>query len=213
LLPIIGIFEENIKFICSKIPRGVQIIMIAIILLGVLTTVFLLVRILQHFWNSVPEDLSYIIVLGAQMKPNGPSLSLKRRLDRAIDYMNKNEKTMAILSGGQGKNEPMTEAEGMRLYMESKGIHRNRLLKEERSVNTYQNLMYSKKMVPEITSIEKRVGIVTSNFHMYRAKKIAEKAGLKTTVCLSSKTEPYMLLTAITREIIAIVKDFFAGNI
>jgi len=213
LLIVMGVFIDEITFIWNRFPIALQIALEGILLLGMLTAIFLIIKILQYFSKAVPNNLSYIIVLGAQMKPKGPSLSLKRRLDRAVLYMEENRNTVAILSGGQGKNEPIAEAEGMRIYMMEKGINANRLLTEDQSVNTYQNLCYSKKAVPEIEKKDKVIGIVTSNFHMYRAKKIAEKMGLKKVACLSAKTEPHMLPTAVVREIIAIVKDFLMGNI
>ena len=92
------------------------------------------------------ENLDYIIVLGAQVRADGPSKVLKHRLNTAIDYLEKNPETICIVSGGQGYNEPCTEAQAMADYMEAVGIEKDRLILEDESKTTEQNIKYSKKI-------------------------------------------------------------------
>lgn len=208
-----GAFYGEIVCFYEKIPLGFKWILRIILVLGTILCMTLLYKIRSLFHVREKENLSYIIILGAQMKQTGPSLTLKRRIDRAVTYMKENKGTMAVLSGGQGKNEPMSEAKGMYQYMITHGIDQSRMILEEHSVNTYENLMLTTKTVPDMIEKNNKVGIVTSNFHMYRAKKLAEKIGYKEIYCLPSETEFYMLPTAITREIAAIIKDFLVGNL
>lgn len=116
------------------------------------------------------RGLDYIIVLGAQVRKDGPSPVLKYRLDKAVEYLNENPDTVCIVSGGQGSNEPWTEAEGMAQYLQEKGIDTARILTEDQSQTTEQNITNSKMLMKEGAS----VGIVTNNFHVFRALQIAK---------------------------------------
>lgn len=119
--------------------------------------------------------LDYIIVLGAQIYERGPSAVLRFRLDKAVEYLNENPRTKCIVSGGKGSNEPCSEAEGMEKYLIRQGIPEERILKEEKSKTTAENIKYSKKFIKSKES----VGIVTNNFHMFRALQIAKSQGLE----------------------------------
>ncbi|MDD2970809.1 MAG: YdcF family protein [Lachnospiraceae bacterium] len=198
-----------------------------LLLCGLFLGIFsiLVIKVIIAFRHEAPSHLPYIIVLGAQMKKKGPSLSLQRRLDAAITYLRENDDTIVILSGGQGTNEPMAEAEGMARYMRAQGIDGRRMRLEDRSVNTYQNLCFSRPFISggihdgaergevSVEQIDMGVGIVTSNFHIYRALKIAGRAGYRHSYGIPSRTENFMLPSAITREVFAIIKDFVTGHL
>ena len=109
------------------------------------------------------ENLDYIIVLGCQVKGTKPSKALKDRLDTAKEYMQANPETIAVLSGGQGKMEEISEAECMRRYLEKAGISRERLILEQRSTTTRQNLRYSRRYMDYQHD---EIGIITNNFHV-----------------------------------------------
>ena len=80
-----------------------------------------------------------IIVLGAGLKGDTPSLALERRLEKAAEYMNKNGNAIAIVSGGQGKGETISEAQAMENYLLNHGIREDRIIKEDNSTSTYEN--------------------------------------------------------------------------
>lgn len=220
---LLSCYREQFVTLWTNMPIQIQYIVITIILIIIIFILIMTGQILVQFVEIPPIDLTYLIVLGAQLKEKGPSLSLQRRLDRAIEYLKENENTCALVSGGKGKNEPMTEAEGMFQYMIANGISPNRIIKEDTSVNTFQNLIFCKAIIERKQCIEMKcketktdtinIGIVTSNFHMYRAKKIAKKNQYKLVYGLPAKTEIYMLPTAILREVIALIKDFLVGNL
>lgn len=75
-------------------------------------------------------DLDYVVVLGAQVRKSGPSLVLRYRLDKAIEYLDENPNTICIVSGGKGPNEPFPEAQGMADYLKEHGIAEQRILEE-----------------------------------------------------------------------------------
>lgn len=175
-------------------------------------TLFIIVEgcILSFFWKKGKSDADYMIVLGAQMKEKGPSKALQYRLDKAITYLEKNEKTMVIVSGGQGKNEPVSEAYGMYRYLIENGILPKRIIKEEESRNTFQNLYFSTKFLEKDKHC---VVVVSNNFHIFRAIRIAKKMGYKKVYGLAAKGEPLLQANNMMREFFAVVKDFSIRNI
>lgn len=167
-------------------------------------------RIMLEFSDQALPGADYVIVLGAQMKAGGPSDVLRRRLDCAAEYLNANPDTKVIVSGGKGSNEHVSEAQGMYDYLvENKDISGSRILLESYSENTMENFAFSKQL---IDPAESRVVIVTNNFHMYRAKGIAMKAGYSNVECLSSSAYLGMLPNNMLREFFGVIKDFLFGN-
>ena len=181
--------------------------------LGLLVAVLLFTQGLavSQFGAKGEPDLDYIVVLGAQVHDDGsPSLVLQYRLDTALDYLAHNPSTRCIVSGGQGPNETMPEAAGMANYLAAHGIERERILVEDRSQNTMQNIAYSRELMdaPECS-----VGIVTNNFHVYRSVKIAQKAGLENACGIAAHSTLHSLPNNMLREGLGIVKDYLVGNL
>lgn len=152
------------------------------------------------------KNLDYIIVLGAQVKESGPSVVLRYRLDRAVSYLKENDNTLVIVSGGKGINEPATEASVMKEYLINEGINEERIIIEDKSNTTKENLINSKK----ITRDNKSIGIVTNNFHMYRALLIGKKYKVKA-VGIPSKSNSYYLPNNLLREVFAYIKFIILG--
>lgn len=165
--------------------------------------------ILSQFGARPQPGADYVVVLGAQWKTSGPSYVLQKRLDAAIEYLNENPKTKVIVSGGQGSNEPISEAAGMQSYLVAAGIAKDRILMEDKSTNTCENLVFSSELLDETND---RVVLVTNNFHMYRAGKIAEKQGYAQVEGLAADSYPAMLPNNLLREALGVVKDFLMGN-
>ncbi len=128
--------------------------------------------------KTVPQRDNYdaIIVLGAQVKPDGtPSVQLGWRLDAAMDaYMQKN--VPIIVCGSQGKDEPMTEAEAMKNYLVGKGVPERDILTDPDSFNTNQNLRNAARLLQDRPEIRK-VLVVTSDYHVPRSLAIAGDVG------------------------------------
>ena len=156
-------------------------------------------------------DLDYVVVLGAQIYDDGsPSPVLRYRLDAALAYLQENPRTRCIVSGGKGPNEPYAEARGMAAYLRAHGVDEERLIEEGRSTNTMQNVTYSMALMDAPDS---RVGIVTNNFHVYRAVRIARKAGLHNACGIAGYSTPWYLPNNLLRECLGLVKDTIAGNV
>lgn len=194
----------------SHIPLWFRRIFTAVFCVGIL--VFILVEgcIISGFGQKGPDGLDYLIVLGAQMKPSGPSKALQYRLDEAYRYLVENEGTQVIVSGGQGRDEHISEAQGMYDYLIEKGIDEGRIIREAKSANTFQNLTFSGEFLEKERD---RVGVVSNNFHVFRALRIAKKAGYQEVYGIAAKGELFLQLNNMMREFLGVVKDFLVGNI
>ncbi len=193
----------------DKIPGIFQKAILALIF--VCAAWFLLIEgmIVSRFWEKGEPELDYLIVLGAQMKENGPSLALQKRLDAAVSYLQENPGTVVIVSGGQGENEPVSEAEGMYRYLIEKGISASRICMEDQSRNTAENMEFSRAFVnPQDAS----VGIVTNSFHVYRSIQLAKKAGYQNVCGIAAGSDPWFQPNNMLREFFGVMKDWLCGN-
>ena len=177
-----------------RTPAGLKALIIAIVSAAAMIIAVTFGCILSEFHAEGEPDLDYIIVLGAQVRSNGPSNVLKYRLDKAADYLKRNPGTICIVSGGQGANEPSSEASVM----------------EDQSRDTHENIVYSARL---FDPSEGQIGIVTNNFHVFRAIHLAKKAGYRNVSGIAASVNPYYLLNNMLRESLGICKDFLCGNL
>lgn len=191
------------------IPAWIRHFFVALVCIGGLLFVIVEGCILSGFAQKGPENLDYLVVLGAQMKYNGPSKALQYRLDEACRYLEENPDAKVIVSGGQGPDEHISEAQGMNDYLQEKGIAPERIIMEDKSGNTFQNLTFSAEYLNEKKN---RVGVVSNNFHIFRAVRIAKKAGYEHAYGIAAKGEPFLQLNNMMREFFGVVKDFVVGN-
>ena len=126
--------------------------------------------ILQAALTEPPRNLDYIIVLGAKVNGTQPSGALRNRIDVANEYLQSNPETLVIASGGQGPDEGISEAECIRRRLLQYGIDESRIIMEDASTSTYENLAFSLSLIDVKAP---SVGLVTNNFHVYRSMKIA----------------------------------------
>lgn len=123
------------------------------------------------------EDLDYLIVLGAGVNENRPSHTLELRLERALDYLDSHPDTRILVSGGQGSSEKISEAESMYQWLLENGVDSSRILMENHSTTTAENMRYSIPIIQSgRSSGEVSIGIVTSNFHIFRSLCLADHA-------------------------------------
>lgn len=161
-------------------------------------------KISQYVNVVPPKDADYLIILGAKVNGENPSLSLKYRIDAAAMYAKENENTILIASGGQGPGEDITEAEAIKRVLVEKGISESRIYLEDRSTSTYENIKFSKEFIPE----DAKLGIVVTNdYHLYRSIQIARDADLKVEG-LPAKTPQITLLKAYSREYLSVTKYY-----
>lgn len=180
------------------------------LLMGVGILLFLVAEIciISGMTRKAQPGLDAVVVLGAQVRGTRVSRALAQRLNRAAEYLRDNPETYVIVSGGQGHGEDISEAQAMSLYLQEAGIDKERILLEDRSVNTAQNLRYSFEL---LKSPDDTVGLVSNGFHVFRAVHIAKAQG-KEVQGLAAVTDWWMLPHYMMREAFAVGKDFLVGN-
>jgi len=164
---------------------------------------------------AYPETLpacDYIIVLGAGVRGTVPSLSLSERIGAAYDYLSANPDCIAVLSGGQGPGEEITEAACMYRELAEMGIDPSRMLLEEKSTSTIENLQFSLDLIREVSGRQPtEIGIVSSEYHIFRATLFAKKLQLES-FGIPAKTNWLSLrLNYYLREIVAVWKYLVLG--
>ena len=200
---------RNRRFM-EAIPRWMKTTCCVIFCLGLLLFGGVEGKILSQYNAQAAPGADYLIVLGAQWKSTGPSEVLRRRLDKAVSYLEQNPDTRVIVSGGQGDNETISEAEGMRGYLLQAGIEESRILVEDASSNTYENLVFSGELLDREND---KVVIVTNNFHVFRALSIAKKQGYHKAEGLAASSVLGMGPNNLLREFLGVLKDFWVGNL
>lgn len=300
----------------SRVPLWIPVSVITLCITGAVIFAILQILIFGGMIRTVPEHLDYLIVLGARVREDDISASLKHRLDKAIRFAQEHPETKLILSGGQGEGEPTSEARAMAEYLQYNGIAPEQMLLEGQSTSTKENMVFSRELIetqrqkekeslhlkqvdenrrrmelsafllklenraeePETAMIEKdyrprnenrgeitekcrellargdssrqrnygpgnvlaesagqstnlealmqvypdvrellpdkplQIGVLTSNFHLYRAMKIGEKCGFEHLYGVASSSDPVLFVHLCVRESIAILKDKFMGN-
>ena len=191
------------------VPSAVRIALAVLVAAAVVVVAGGTACIMTHFQDRAPDGLDEIIVLGAQVRDSGPSRVLRSRLNAAASYLEENPDTVCIVSGGQGPNEPCTEAEAMKNYLVEKGIPEDQILLEDKSTTTVENLKFSSRF---LNRREDSVGIVTNNFHMFRSLKLARKNGYRNCEGIAAGSTPLYLPNNILRECLGIVKEVVCGN-
>ena len=185
-------------------------VFLVLVLLGTLAFGALLGLVLGGAHDSIDGSPRVMIILGCQLHDWGPSVMLQDRLDKALDYLKDHPEVVVVGSGGQGENEPTTEAQGMADYLADHGFARENIILETQSHNTHQNLTYSARHLEEAgVDIKSGVVIVSNGFHLTRAKMLAGRAGYEnvSTLAAPSSHLPSRLKMYI-REPLALVKSF-----
>ena len=161
---------------------------------------------------KIKQPMDYIIILGCAIRSDGsPTPILRGRIDRALtfereQYEKFHKHAKFVPSGGQGSDEVVSEAESMKRYLMEQGIPESQILKEDKSVNTYQNMAFSKKVIESDTDNIENVNIAfsTTNYHVFRGYTLAQKLGM-TVKGLSAKTKLYFFPNAFLREFIGLL--------
>lgn len=205
-----GIWYEPIKRLItwmleSRLGNALVGLVICMVVSGVLLACvisFCMVRTVR----KAPEGNPTLVVLGCQVKKGRPSLMLKERLDAARSYLEAHEDCLCILSGGRGEDEEISEAQCMYQYLLECGIPEERLVLEDRSVSTRENLQFTQEILRE-RELDGQIAIVTNEFHEYRAFLIADKLGIDTTA-VPARTYWQLFPTYLVREWYGVVYEW-----
>lgn len=154
---------------------------------------------------NTPSEPRPAVLLGCKVRGTQPSLMLGRRLDAAFDYLENFPDTVIVVSGGQGPGEDISEAQCMKNNLVGRGISEDRIIMEDRSTDTAENMKFSKKLLDDINAGDEVV-IITDSFHQFRASLIARKNGLSAQ-SVSAETPVYLLPTYWVREWFGVIEQ------
>ena len=161
----------------AKIATRVFTVILAIGLLVVGITEAI---IIHASFGDPKEQVEYMVVLGAKVNANGPSVSLWDRICGAYEYMEEHPDVIAVVSGGQGTDEPITEAECMYRELVMLGIDPKRIWIEDEATSTWENLNYTLDLIEEKTGERpQRLGVLSSEYHLFRASLFAKACGVE----------------------------------
>lgn len=199
----------------AEVPAGIRYA--SYVFLAITAVVFLVcqVAILSHFSDKGENDLDYIIVLGAQMRDSGPSPAYRYRLERTKEYLDLNNGTLCITTGGKGSNEPVSEGAGGMDYLISHGISPDRITAETKSADTAQNIQNAFKIIEEKegNTDNLKIGIVTNGFHVFRGVHIARGLTQAKICGIAAYMQPQYIPNNVARETFGVLRDFMAGRL
>ena len=201
VLVLFGVFS-------CRLHRAIRVSFWILLTLGVLLAAFLPI---YGSFDSVTYGEDAMIVLGAGLNREEPSHTLKLRLDTAYDYALKNPDALIVVSGGQGKNEVIAESLAMKRYLVKKGVAEERIIEEARSMSTRENLTFSKALLDERFDKPYRIVVVSNDYHIYRAERIAEDLGWKNVTHTSGATPLTIAIPSYLRECAAVLRLWLFG--
>jgi uncharacterized SAM-binding protein YcdF (DUF218 family) len=180
---------------------------------GVLAACISLYYILTPRLSDGHEKVSYLIILGGGIRQDatlGP-VPLKR-IKKAAEYMKVHPEVKAVVTGGKGPFEPCTEALVMAKALAAQGISETRILQEDRARDTIQNFSYSAQIasadaaIPISDFLASPIAVVTSDYHLTRAERLARREGYAAVYGIASKTPVLFIPDTYSREICSYIK-------
>lgn len=208
-----GIFRlKKQKSFFSSLPKAVKITEVILIFLFVIISIPCLYFILTPDQNPQP-NADYVFLLGGGIDKNGVlPTNVLYRCETAVNYLQNNPNTQVIVTGGTLKFLPFPEAPAIKAALEEKGISSDRIIIEAQALDTIQNFQYSLDLIITLENITKEealnksVVVVTNNFHLTRALRLAQRIGFTNIHGLAAKTAWYMVPHMYLREIGAYIK-------
>ena len=193
----------------SRLRRRLSAIVAAVTVLGI---ILLEIPFIKDARTDAVPGADYLIVFGAGLFGDQPSRSLRDRLDAAAKYLASSPETKVILSGGKGDDEKISEAQAMYTFLLDHGIKEDRILLEDRSTSTKENIQFSSELIQsEISGTGMKISdlqvvVISSEYHLHRIRYLAKKAGLSVT-CIAAPTSLWIIkVNYFIREIPAMAK-------
>ena len=167
-MPLVGLRFPELAKISAKIFTG-------ILILGLLVVGITEAIIIKASFGDPLEPVDYVVVLGAKVNRDGPSVSLMDRICAAYEYAESHPDTILILSGGQGTDEPITEADCMYRELIALGVDPMQLRLEVNATSTWENLNFSLEYIEHETGTRPaKIGVISSEYHLFRASLFAK---------------------------------------
>ncbi len=176
-----GLFLISVLIVVfGVVSKTLKRLIALLLVMGVVYFAIIEIPIINEASGDSDVNADYLIVLGAAVHGDTPSLSLVERLTAAKDYLDAHPNTVAIVSGGQGGGENISEAQAMYDWLCANGIEPERIIKEDKAVSTYENLKFSREIINGLTDkSDPTVAVVSSEYHLCRAKLIAKSLDME----------------------------------
>lgn len=173
------LFYTAMPFLGQHFPGLAKVLTLgvtAVLILGLCVCAVTEALIIKASFGDPGEQVDYVVVLGAKVRDDGPSVSLWDRIYAARDYLEAHPHTVAVLSGGKGKDEPMSEAQCMFTELLALGIEPGRLWQEDKAESTWENIRFSLDLIQKETGARPtKIGVLSSEYHLFRASLFAQK--------------------------------------
>lgn len=183
ILIAIVLFYTLMPLAAPKFPaltRAVTVAVTVVLILGLLVVGATEAVIIHASFGNLEQPVDYVVVLGAKVNRDGPSVSLWDRICAAYTYLDEHPGVTAVLSGGQGTDEPITEAECMYRELVELGIDPERLWIEDAASSTWENLNFALDLIEEKTGQRpEKLGVLSSEYHLFRASLFAKACGVE----------------------------------
>ena len=196
----------NFSKISLNAEGEMMIFLLGLIILCLVMFFLILYLVLKYEKSNCEKFCEYVLVLGARiLDEDTPCKVLENRLISAIIYLHKFENSKVIVSGGTGIDEPISEGYVMKKYLINHGIDKHRIFVEDLSTNTFENLKNTKQILKDVDEIL----IITSKYHLFRSKILAERVGFRKIYLTGSEVNASNSQKNIIREIFAVIKSIF----
>ena len=183
--------------------------LLALLLAGAACFLIPFTVVLAGSHSDIQDDAHIMIILGCQVREDGPSILLKDRLDTALDYLEDHPDMVIVVSGGKGDDEHLSEARCMYNYLTEHGVDGGQILMEDQSRNTRENIRYSKDLLyAEGYDLTQEMVVVSNGFHLARVRMLWGPAYNLNTLAAPSSHRPTLIWMYI-REPLALIKSFF----
>jgi len=209
LLIVLGLHKRRNKKEYTLIKSGKIKMMIKVCsYLVLISFVIIEALIIQSALSKHTAKSDYLVILGAGLRGEVPSMALSQRLNASLEYVVINPNIKIVVSGGRGVGETITEAEAMKRFLIKHGVAKNHIIMEDKSTNTLENMKFTTRILKKLDKKENiEVTIVTNNFHVLRAKFLAKRQGLKA-YGYPAPLDLMLVPTCFVREYLAVINSF-----
>lgn len=215
LLGIIAFYDIT-RMLRDKFPKTIRVlrrVFTVCLAIGLLVVGITEAIIIRASFGSPEEPVDYVVVLGAKIRDTGPSASLWDRIYGAYDYLQSHPEVTAIVSGGQGPDEPITEAQAMYDELVKLGIDESRIWMEDQATSTWENLNFTLDLIEEKTGVRpEKLGVISSEYHLFRSSLFAKKCGVEFVGIPAPTSQPGQRINHFMREVAGVWHFLILGG-
>ena len=197
-------------FLIRRKCRKLLIALTLLLCMGFCLFLVMEIPVIVDSFGDGDVDADYISVLGAGVNGSVPSLSMVNRMTPTIEYLEAHPDGLAILTGGQGSGEDLSEAQAMYDYLTARGVDPQRLIMEDKATSTEENLKFSFEIIGDELE-NSTIGVVSSEYHLHRAKTMGKMLGVELYGIPGRTSYPVLMINYFIREAFGMVHLYVYG--